>query len=377
MGGARSPLRAAAAKGLAALPRSYEDNVETINNDKDHMTLTTKNPIPRWRGFNLLEKFSVSDSAKKIPFAQRNLPFQESDFQWISDWGFDFVRLPMSYHCWSSPEHWQEMNETVLETVDAAVEFGHKYGIHVSLNLHRAPGYCVNPPPEPRSLWRDADALEACCHHWSTFATRYKGIPSSRLSFDLLNEPPAPNEAMTRAEHERVIRALVDAIRAIEPKRLIIADGLSWGNDPLPELVNLGVAQSCRAYLPMGVSHYRASWVDTGKFPEPKWPDGDHFGETWDRPRLEAHYEKWAQLFAQGIGVHCGEGGCFSVTPHAVFLAWFRDVLEILNSHSIGFALWNFRGAFGVLDSGRTDVAYEDWQGHRLDKKLLALLQKH
>ena len=42
-----------------------------------------------------------------------------------------------------------------------------------------------------------------------------------------------------------------------------------------------------------------------------------------------------------------------------------------------GWAMWNFRGSFGVLDSGRDDVEYEDWHGRKLDRKLLTLLQKH
>jgi len=341
------------------------------------MTHVVKNRLPRWRGFNLLEKFSADDSSKSVKFRSVNPPFQETDFEWIADWGFDFVRLPMSYHCWSSPERWMEMDQTVLAQVDDAVELGQRYGIHVCLNLHRAPGYCVNPPPEPRSLWTDSDALAACSHHWRTFAKRYSGIPSERLSFDLLNEPPAPGDAMNRADHERVIRALTVAIREVNPTRLIIADGLSWGNDPVPELADLGIAQSCRAYLPMGISHYKAPWAGGEKFPTPQWPGGEHYTHVWDRSRLEAHYGNWAQLMAQGIGVHCGEGGCFRETPHAVFLAWFRDVLEILTGHDIGYALWNFRGSFGVLDSGRKDVAYKDWHGHCLDANLLELLQTH
>jgi hypothetical protein len=28
-----------------------------------------------------------------------------------------------------------------------------------------------------------------------------------------------------------------------------------------------------------------------------------------------------------------------------------------------------------VLDSGRADVAYEDWYGHKLDKKFLDLMR--
>jgi len=30
-----------------------------------------------------------------------------------------------------------------------------------------------------------------------------------------------------------------------------------------------------------------------------------------------------------------------------------------------------------VLDSGRSDVAYEDWHGHKLDRKFLNLLMKY
>jgi hypothetical protein len=74
--------------------------------------------------------------------------------------------------------------------------------------------------------------------------------------------------------------------------------------------------------------------------------------------------------------VHCGEAGCWKKTPHNVFLAWFSDVTDILSSNNIGFALWEFIGDFGILDSGRDDVIYEDWHGHKLDRKLLNLLMR-
>jgi hypothetical protein len=77
------------------------------------------------------------------------------------------------------------------------------------------------------------------------------------------------------------------------------------------------------------------------------------------------------------VGVHCGECGCWNQTPHSVFLAWFGDVLDILTSHNIGYALWNFQGDFGILDSRRRDVDYQDFHGHKLDSQLLQLLQKH
>jgi hypothetical protein len=40
-----------------------------------------------------------------------------------------------------------------------------------------------------------------------------------------------------------------------------------------------------------------------------------------------------------------------------------------------GWALWCFRGSFGILDSGRGDVSYENFHGHPLDREMLTLLQ--
>lgn len=43
----------------------------------------------------------------------------------------------------------------------------------------------------------------------------------------------------------------------------------------------------------------------------------------------------------------------------------------------MGWAMWNLRGAIGILDSGRSDVEYEDFRGHKLDRKMLDLLLKY
>ena len=329
--------------------------------------MTTQTLLPRWRGFNLLDFFTTRSTGH----------VSEDDFRWIAGWGFNFVRLPMCYTLWIEDDNPRRIHQPMLTKIDRAVELGRAYGIHVCLSFHRAPGYSVNPERvEPYNLWKDQAALDDFCFHWQLFARRYQGIPSDQLSFNLVNEPASPSpQTMTRDDHARVMRAAVAAIRDVDPQRLIILDGLSWGNDPCPELADLGVAQSCRAYLPMGVSHYKASWVNGETFPAPRWPGGWHHGEDWDRARLDQHYRQWADLAARGVGVHCGEGGAFIYTPHDIVLRWFRDVLDILRGYNIGYALWNFRGGFGILDSERADVAYEDWHGHALDRQLLELLR--
>jgi len=52
------------------------------------------------------------------------------------------------------------------------------------------------------------------------------------------------------------------------------------------------------------------------------------------------------------------------------------DQLELWKEAGWGWALWNLRGTFGVIDSGRTDVAYEDFRGQKLEREMLKLLQQ-
>jgi endoglucanase len=183
---------------------------------------------------------------------------------------------------------------------------------------------------------------------------------------------------MTRAEHEQVIRRVTAAIREVSPDRLLIADGLEWGSEPVPELADLRIAQSGHFYAPHHLTHYRAEWAgpEVQTSPVPVWPGLFEGGRRWDREVMEEHLLPWAELAGRGVGVHFGEGGVYNKTPHSVALAWFRDVLEILKSWNIGYAVWNFRGPFGVLDSGRADVDYQEFHGHQLDRKLLSLLQE-
>jgi endoglucanase len=331
------------------------------------LPMPSASQLPRWRGFNLLEK--------TIKRPEGNPPYRESDFDWIAELGFDFVRLPMSYRCWSDPDDWLTLRHEELNHIDQAIEFGRKHRVHVNLNFHRAPGYCVNPPREPLDLWRDEQALEACAFHWAHFAKRYRGISSSLLTFDLLNEP----EDIPESTYARVVTRLVEAIRAEDPDRLIITDGLKWGTHPVPSLAELHIAQSTRGYGPSRVSHWKAGWMrGSDQWPAPSWPLKIKAGDIWDKDRLRReHIEPWKTLERSGVGVHVGEWGAFQYTPHKVVLAWMRDWLELWQDAGWGWAMWNFRGSFGILDSNRADVVYENWRGHKLDRRMLELVQAH
>ena len=462
--------------------------------------------LPRWRGFNLLEKFNSSKSGA----------FVESDFEWLTSWGFNFTRLPMDYRCWSKTPG-GDFEEATMADIDQAVAWGKQYNIHININFHRAPGYCVNQPKEIGDLWNEPASQEEFARQWGIFAKRYAKVPGRQLSFDLVNEP----SGVTGPKYASALKPAIDAIKAADPERLIITDGLAFGSTPVQELIPFEIAQSTHVYEPMEVTHFRASWIPgSDKLPLPVWPvpkrinnylygpdkpdfqgpltlqvqcpqatqfglhvdevsheaglvvkaDGalvfqqllkpgpgagdwkqsvanhaggyyarydreysaaipagtreievsldrgdwltftalringavvqvsdKHWGQKQDVFILDsqgAHpqtpgftcsketlwndrIKPWLNLKTKGVGVHVGEWGVFNRTPQAVALAWMKDCLENWQKAGFGWALWNFCGSFGILDSDRADMNYEGFKGHKLDRQMLELLRTY
>src|SRR5687768_15345400 len=161
-----------ASTGMAAVALGMT-GTETIAAD-------VENKLPRWKGFNLLDFFSPNPTRPREGST-------EDHFKWMQDWGFDFVRIPMAYPSYLDIDHTKnitpdevyKISEQAVDNIDKVVNLAMKHNLHVSLNLHRAPGYCVNAGfYEPYNLWRDQAALDAFCFHWNMWAKRYKNVSS-------------------------------------------------------------------------------------------------------------------------------------------------------------------------------------------------------
>lgn len=124
--------------------------------------MTAPATVPLRRGFNLPEMFLGPDDLRWADMI-RGLRgrFSETDFAWIADWGFNFVRLPMSYRWWATASAPSAIDEKTFAPVDDALAWASRHVLRLALCLHHAPGFVRNPPPQPDSfdLWRDEEAL--------------------------------------------------------------------------------------------------------------------------------------------------------------------------------------------------------------------------
>jgi endoglucanase len=169
----------------------------------------TPRRLPYWRGFNLPVAYR----------GRRRELFDERDFADVADLGFNFLRLALNYHDWTDPRDPKDLKRPVLKQIDRAVELGKQHGIHLLLDFHIAPGFGQIIPPERTDLWTESEPAELCASQWSVFAERYKGVPNSRLSFNLFNEP---DDKVKPENLRRVTEQLVRAIRSKDSHRLII-----------------------------------------------------------------------------------------------------------------------------------------------------------
>jgi aryl-phospho-beta-D-glucosidase BglC (GH1 family) len=220
------------------------------------------------KGFNLLGKFDVGWA---------DYGFSEDEFMVVKDLGFNFVRLPLDYRTYTQPGDWDIFLEDKVAEIDKAVELGKKYGVHVCINLHRAPGYCVNPSALPANqnldLWTNITAQEAFVNHWAFFANRYKDVPFNELSFNLVNEPGEMDENT----YVNVMKKAIDKIQSINPDRVIFVDGLNYARDIVLSLKNSkNIIQAIHVYDPFTLTHYKADWVSgSDTWPVPVWPMTD------------------------------------------------------------------------------------------------------
>src|ERR1700727_207231 len=106
-------------------------------------------------GFNFQWMYTWAPDRARLPADQKALDF-------LARHGFRFVRIPTDYRFWVRDHDYFHPDESAFSFYDQYLEQTRARGLHMSLNMHRAPGYCINGNDlEIHNLWKDEVAQDA------------------------------------------------------------------------------------------------------------------------------------------------------------------------------------------------------------------------
>lgn len=302
--------------------------------------------------------------------------FGKSDMVWIAKRGYDHIRLPIDGPLLfeeSGAIRWQR-----LEAVDEVLDWARDLGLGVILDMHKLPGSDFAFNPDNR-LFSSPELQEQAIRLWKGIATRYREV-GPELRFELLNEPVAKDPLQLTEFY----RKLIPVIRSVSPDRTIIVCSNEWASfktvrhlEPLLEFGNIVIG--VHYYEPHVFTHQSASWVGYGDpgFPPIEFPgkvpdlsgyvdsghyayalEGEFLGESIVVNDFHA-LVAWAEK--TGAMLHLGEFGVYRKAPEDSLKNWYQTVLDQCNRHGIGWAVWDYQGAFAVRErrTGNPTVVQE------------------
>lgn len=153
----------------------------------------------------------------------------EEDFQALSSFGFNSIRLPINYRLLQTHENVSKTGFNNFNVLDNIIALCEKYKIYAILELHSAPGgqmpYFVSDP-EGISLWKSNDNKDKTVDFWTAIAKRYAN-KKIIAGYDLLGEPKPPKASDLTDLYKR----LIDSIRNYDQNHLLILEGTNFSQD--------------------------------------------------------------------------------------------------------------------------------------------------
>ena len=368
--------RCLALVALAALPALAQDraaDLQTAFTRAQHLK----------RGINASGWFAQS---RDYSAARTDRYTDAADIALIAKLGFDNVRLsvdaaPLEQY----PRGEDGLNAEFLSRLDRAVDTMLADGLAVQIDLHPEGAY-------KQQLRTSNDAVDRLVMLWQRLAGHYATRDPERVFFEIMNEPEANDPYRWAGIQARVAAA----IRQAAPKNTIIATGPNYSD--IPDLLTQhplsdgNVIYNFHFYDPHTFTHQGAGWgtawwIYTHGLPYPadessmaglvkEVPDPasrfqleEYWLDRWDGHRIRLTIDEAAAWGRENnVPLICNEFGAFREhSDPQSRMNWIRDVRTALEADGIGWAMWDYRGNFGV-------VWKEDGQPARVDEQVVEAL---
>lgn len=307
---------------------------------------------------------------------------EEEDIRRLSTWGLDHLRLPMDYNVLR--EENAAFKEDGFGYVKSAVEWCHKYGLNVILDLHKTAGYSFDKDEQEHGFFAEESYQEYFYTLWEEIARKFAGY-GDQVAFELLNEV---TDEKTMDAWNRISQECIRRIRKITPTVKILVGGY-WNNSvaavkDLAMPADENIVYNFHCYEPLIFTHQGAGWIDT--MPSDYRMSFDHDMSVFmDKTKeylpdnvimLEpakdiAHAldsEFFEKLFAEAITVaeernvplYCGEYGVINLASPEDTLKWYQSIHAVFEKYGIGRAAWSYKEMdFGLIDE-HMDPVRED-----------------
>ena len=293
--------------------------------------------------------------------------FTKTDAAYLAGLGFDHLRIPVD-----EEQLWNENGTVEPEAfglLNAALDWCSEYKLKAVVDLHILRSHHFNAKEKP--LWTDPKAQDRFVECWRDLSSRLHERPVSAVAYELMNEAVADDPE----QWNRLIAKVMAVLRKLEPDRVVVIGSNRWQSVHTFDALRIpendrNIILSFHFYIPMVLTHYKASWTGVGRYTGPvRYPGrvvddkdltglpGDLVGEInpddrdWHREKLESLLKEPLRVAEKtGLPIYCGEWGCLPTVPKKDRLAWYKDMRTNLEKHGIAWATWDYKGSFGIRD---------------------------
>lgn len=327
-------------------------------------------PFELHRGINISHWLSQSgDRGEK-----RVTKFTREDVKFLAECGYDHLRIPIDEEQMFDEQLNPEPEAFLL--LHNAIGWCKEFNLKVVVDLHILRSHHFNAESKP--LFTEQAAQEQFYDCWRKISAELKKYPRSLVAYELMNEPVADDPE----QWNTIVNNCLKVVRELEPKRTIIIGSNRW--QAYDQVKNLRVPEkdkniiiSFHFYNPFPLTHYRASWTEQKENPLKVYYPG-YIVKKEDVEKLTPELQKrWGWLTrsyndintlekqilqaldaatAMGRKLYLGEFGCLHGAGKENLINWFRDVVSLCEKYDIGYASWDYKGGFGIIDKGQIQV---------------------